>query len=144
MFNIGDIIIGRSRGVYRITNSDNLCIVTMTREDKNEFNIDISDGDIIVAPLTSYKDRKFNVWAEYFKSIKTINSKNGMNKGDQVVLREVCEKVLEVPKDTVGEIVSFINEDDVIDRFGEIVVAFPSLKKYEIIRENYIKHLTTL
>ncbi len=144
MFNIGDIIIGRSRGVYRITNSDNLCIVTMTREDKNEFNIDISDGDIIVAPLTSYKDRKFNVWAEYFKSIKTIDSKNGMNKGDQVVLREVCEKVLGVPKDTVGEIVSFINEDDIIDRFGEIVVAFPSLKKYEIIRENYIKHLTTL
>lgn len=144
MFNIGDIIIGRSRGVYRITNSDNLCIVTMTREDENVFNIDIDDGDIIVAPLISYKDRKFNVWAEYFNPIKTIDSKDGMNKGDKVVLREVCERVLEVPKDTVGEIVSFINEDDIIDRFGEIVVAFPSLKKYEIIRVNYIKHLTTL
>lgn len=144
MFNIGDIIIGRSRGVYRITNSDNLCIVTMTREDENVFNIDISDGDIVVAPLMSYKDRKFNVWAEHFNPIKTIDSKDGMNKGDKVVLREVCEKVLGVPKDTVGEIVSFINEDDIIDRFGEIVVAFPSLKKYEIIRGNYIKHLTTL
>lgn len=144
MFNIGDIIIGRSRGVYRITNSDNLCIVTMTREDENVFNIDIYDGDIVVAPLMSYKDRKFNVWAEHFNPIKTIDSKDGMNKGDKVVLREVCEKVLGVPKDTVGEIVSFINEDDVIDRFGEIVVAFPSLKKYEIIRGNYIKHLTTL
>lgn len=144
MFNIGDIIIGRSRGVYRITNSDNLCIVTMTREDENVFNIDIYDGDIVVAPLMSYKDRKFNVWAEHFNPIKTIDSKDGMNKGDKVVLREVCEKVLGVPKDTVGEIVSFINEDDIIDRFGEIVVAFPSLKKYEIIRENYIKHLTTL
>ena len=95
MFNIGDVIIGRGRNVYRITNSDNLCIVTMTREDR-------------------------------------------------VVLREACEKVLGVPKDAVGEIVSFINEDDIIDRFGEIVVAFPSLKKYEIIRKNYIKHLTTL
>lgn len=144
MFNIGDIIIGRSRGVYRITNSDNLCIVTMTREDENVFNIDIYDGDIVVAPLISYKDRKFNVWAEHFNPIKTIDSKDGMNKGDKVVLREVCEKVLGVPKDTVGEIVSFINEDDIIDRFGEIVVAFPSLKKYEIIRGNYIKHLTTL
>lgn len=144
MFNIGDIIIGRSRGVYRITNSDNLCIVTMTREDENVFNIDIYDGDIVVAPLMSYKDRKFNVWAEHFNPIKTIDSKDGMNKGDKVVLREVCEKVLGVPKDTVGEIVSFINEDDIIDRFGEIVVAFPSLKKYEIIRGNYIKHLTTL
>ena len=144
MFNISDIIIGRSRGVYRITNSDNLCIVTMTREDENVFNIDIYDGDIIVAPLISYKHKKFNVWAEHFNPIKTIDSKDGMNKGDKIVLREVCEKVLGVPKDTVGEIVSFINEDDIIDRFGEIVVAFPSLKKYEIIRENYIKHLTTL
>lgn len=144
MFNIGDIIIGRNRNIYRITNSDNLCIVTMTREDENVFNIDIYDGDIVVAPLMSYKDRKFNVWAEHFNPIKTIDSKDGMNKGDKVVLREVCEKVLGVPKDTVGEIVSFINEDDIIDRFGEIVVAFPSLKKYEIIRGNYIKHLTTL
>ena len=144
MFNMGDIIIGCNRDVYRITNSDNLCVVTMTREDGDVFNIDISDGDIIVAPLMSYKDKKFEVWAKYFNPIKTIDSKNGMNKGDKVVLREVCERVLGVPKDTVGEIVSFINEDDIIDRFGEIVVAFPSLKKYEIIRENYIKHLTTL
>ena len=45
MFNIGDIIIGRGRSVYRITNSDNLCVVTMTKEDKNIFNIDIDDGD---------------------------------------------------------------------------------------------------
>lgn len=144
MLNIGDIIIGRGYGVYRITNSDNPCIVTMTREDENTFNIDIGDGDIIVAPLISYKHKKFEVWAKHFNPIKTINSKDGMNKGDKVVLREVCEKVLGVPKDTVGEIVSFINEDDIIDRFGEIVVAFPSLKKYEIIRKNYIKHLTTL
>ncbi len=144
MLNIGDIIIGRGYGVYRITNSDNPCIVTMTREDENTFNIDICDGDIIVAPLISYKHKKFEVWAKHFNPIKTIDSKDGMNKGDKVVLREVCEKVLGVPKDTVGEIVSFINEDDIIDRFGEIVVAFPSLKKYEIIRKNYIKHLTTL
>lgn len=144
MLNIGDIIIGRGYGVYRITNSDNPCIVTMTREDENTFNIDIGDGDIIVAPLISYKHKKFEVWAKHFNPIKTIDSKDGMNKGDKVVLREVCEKVLGVPKDTVGEIVSFINEDDIIDRFGEIVVAFPSLKKYEIIRKNYIKHLTTL
>ena len=144
MLNIGDIIIGRGYNVYRITNSDNPCIVTMTREDENTFNIDIDDGDIIVAPLISYKHRKFEVWAKHFNPIKTIDSKDGMNKGDKVVLREVCEKVLGVPKDTVGEIVSFINEDDIIDRFGEVVVAFPSLKKYEIIRKNYIKHLTTL
>ncbi|MEE0617944.1 MAG: hypothetical protein UCP83_11765 [Intestinibacter bartlettii] len=144
MFNIGDVIIGRGRNVYRITNSDNLCIVTMTREDENMFNIDIDDGDIIVAPLISYKHKKFEVWAKHFNPIKTIDSKDGMNKGDKVVLREACEKVLGVPKDAVGEIVSFINEDDIIDRFGEIVVAFPSLKKYEIIRKNYIKHLTTL
>lgn len=144
MFNIGDVIIGRGRDVYRITNSDNLCIVTMTREDENMFNIDIDDGDIIVAPLISYKHKKFEVWAKHFNPIKTIDSKDGMNKGDKVVLREACEKVLGVPKDAVGEIVSFINEDDIIDRFGEIVVAFPSLKKYEIIRRNYIKHLTTL
>ena len=108
------------------------------------FNIDIDDGDIIVAPLISYKHKKFEVWSTHFNLIKTIDSKNGMNKGDKVVLREACEKVLGVPKDAVGEIVSFINEDDIIDRFGEIVVAFPSLKKYEIIRKNYIKHLTTL
>lgn len=144
MFNIGDVIIGCGRDVYRITNSDNLCIVTMTREDENIFNIDIDDGDIIVAPLISYKHKKFEVWAKHFNPIKTIDSKDGMNKGDKVVLREACEKVLGVPKDAVGEIVSFINEDDIIDRFGEIVVAFPSLKKYEIIRKNYIKHLTTL
>ena len=144
MLNIGDIIIGHGYSVYRITNSDNPCIVTMTREDENTFNIDIGDGDIIVAPLISYKHKKFEVWAKHFNPIKTIDSKDGMNKGDKVVLREVCEKVLGVPKDTVGEIVSFINEDDIIDRFGEIVVAFPSLKKYEIIRKNYIKHLTTL
>lgn len=144
MFNIGDVIIGRGRNVYRITNSDNLCIVTMTREDENMFNIDIDDGDIIVAPLIFYKHKNFEVWAKHFNPIKTIDSKDGMNKGDKVVLREACEKVLGVPKDAVGEIVSFINEDDIIDRFGEIVVAFPSLKKYEIIRKNYIKHLTTL
>lgn len=144
MFNIGDVIIGRGCNVYRITNSDNLCIVTMTREDENMFNIDIDDGDIIVAPLISYKHKKFEVWSTHFNLIKTIDSKNGMSKGDRVVLREACEKVLGVPKDAVGEIVSFINEDDIIDRFGEIVVAFPSLKKYEIIRKNYIKHLTTL
>ena len=144
MLNIGDIIIGRGYSVYRITNSDNPCIVTMTREDENMFNIDIDDGDIIVTPLISYKYKKFEVWAKHFNPIKTIDSKDGMNKGDKIVLREVCEKVLGVPKDTVGEIVSFINEDDIIDRFGEIVVAFPSLKKYEIIRKNYIKHLTTL
>lgn len=144
MFNIGDIIIGRGRSVYRITNSDNLCVVTMTKEDENIFNIDIDDGDIIVAPLISYKRKKFEVWSKHFNLIKTTDSKNGMNKGDKVVLREVCEKVLEVPKDTVGEIVAFINEDDIIDRFGEIVVMFPTLKKYEIIRKSYIKHLTTL
>lgn len=144
MFNIGDIIIGRGRDIYRITNSDNLCVVTMTKEDENMFNIDIDDGDIIVAPLISYKHKNFEVWSKHFSSIKTTDSKNGMNKGDQVVLREVCEKVLGVPKDTVGEIVAFINEDNIIDRFGEIVVALPSLKKYEIIRKSYIKHLTTL
>ena len=104
MFNIGDIIIGRGRDIYRITNSDNLCVVTMTKEDENMFNIDIDDGDIIVAPLISYKHKNFEVWSKHFSSIKTTDSKNGMNKGDQVVLREVCEKVLGVPKDTVGVI----------------------------------------
>lgn len=139
MFKIGDVIIGRGRNDYRITNSDNPCVVTMTREDESMFNIDIDDGDIIVAPLISYKHKKFEVWAKWFNLIETVDSKDGMNKGDQVVLREVCERVLGVPKDTVGEIVAFINEDDIIDRFGEIVVAFPSLKKYEIIRKNYLK-----
>lgn len=139
MFKIGDVIIGRGRSDYRITNSDNPCVVTMTREDEDIFNIDIDDGDIIVAPLISYKHKKFEVWSKCFNLIKTTDSKNGMNKGDQVVLREVCERVLGVPKDTVGEIVAFINEDDIIDRFGEIVVAFPSLRKYEIIRKNYLK-----
>lgn len=144
MFKIGDVIIGRGRSDYRITNSDNPCIVTMTVEDKDIFNVDIDDGDIVVSPLISYKYKKFNVWAECFNLVETIDSKNGMNKGDQVTLREVCEQVLSVPKDTVGTIVSFIKDDDMSDRFGDIVVKYPTLNKYEIIRENYIKHLTTL
>lgn len=144
MFKIGDVIIGRGRSDYKITNSDNPCIVTMTVEDKDIFNVDIDDGDIVVSPLISYKYKKFNVWAKCFNLVKTIDSKNGMNKGDQVTLREVCEQVLGVPKDTVGTIVSFIKDDDMSDRFGDIVVKYPTLNKYEIIRENYIKHLTTL
>lgn len=144
MFKIGDIVICNHVGVYRITNSNNPCVVTMSQDYNKIFNLQIGSNNLIVAPLIFDKKSQYEVDTRYFRKIQTTDSKYNLHKGDQVVLRDVCEKVLDVPKNSVGEIVSFINEKDIIERFGEIMVSFPALEKHEIIRKNYIKNLTTL
>ena len=144
MFKIGDIVICNHVGVYRITNSNNPCVVTMSQDYNKIFNLQIESNNLIVAPLVFDKKSQYEVDTRYFRKIQTTDSKYNLHKGDQVVLRDVCEKVLDVPKNSVGEIVSFIDEKDIIERFGEIMVSFPTLKKHEIIRKNYIKNLTTL
>ena len=144
MFKIGDIVICNHVGVYRITNSNNPCVVTMSQDYNKIFNLQIGSNNLIVAPLIFDKKSQYEVDTRYFRKIQTTDSKYNLHKGDQVVLRDVCEKVLDVPKNSVGEIVSFINEKDIRERFGEIMVSFPALEKHEIIRKNYIKNLTTL
>ena len=144
MFKRGDIVICNHVGVYRITNSNNPCVVTMSQDYNKIFNLQIGSNNLIVAPLIFDKKSQYEVDTRYFRKIQTTDSKYNLHKGDQVVLRDVCEKVLDVPKNSVGEIVSFINEKDIIERFGEIMVSFPALEKHEIIRKNYIKNLTTL
>lgn len=144
MFKIGDIVICNRIGVYRITNSNNPCVVTMSQDYNKIFNLQMGSNNLIVSPLIFDKKSQYEVDTRYFRKIQTTDSKYSLHKGDQVTLRDVCEKVLDIPKDSVGEIASFIDEKDIIERFGEIVVSFPALKKCEIIRKSYIKHLTTL
>ena len=144
MFEICDVVLA-STNYYRITNSNNPCVVTINKDCNSIFNIGLQfRDDIVVSPLITSKKSRFPVCSNYFKKIKTIDSKYGFNKGDQVILRDVCENILNVPKGTVGEIFSFVDDEGAIDEFGEIVVLFPTLEKYEIIRKSYIKYLTTL
>lgn len=144
MFKTGDIVICNRVGAYRITNSNNPCVVAISQDYNKIFNLQLNSNNLIVAPLIFDKKSQYEVDSRYFRKIQTVGSKYNLHKGDQVVLRDVCEKVLDVPKGSVGEIMSFINEEDIIERFGEIMISFPTLGKHEIIRKSYIKHLTTL
>ena len=144
MFKRGDIVICNHVGVYRITNSNNPCVVAMSQDYNKIFNLQLNSNNLIVAPLIFDKKSQYEVDSRYFRKIQTVDLKYNLHKGDQVVLKDVCGKVLDVPKGSVGEIISFINEEDIIERFGEIMISFPTLGKYEIIRKGYIKHLTTL
>ena len=67
MFKRGDIVICNHVGVYRITNSNNPCVVTMSQDYNKIFNLQIGSNNLIVAPLIFDKKSQYEVDTEKYK-----------------------------------------------------------------------------
>lgn len=137
-FKFGDIILGDGNR-YLITNSSNPCVVTITSDIAGYFEFSFKKNQIRVSPLIYNKSCTYSLSSEYVKKVPTVNEKNGIKKGNIVQLKDICNKKFNIPHNLKGEVINIIDDTTIENKFGEIVLFFSKIGRYEIVDRNMIK-----